>query len=273
MAKTSDALLRIRAKNLATKDIREVSTAIDKLAESQKKNATAAGLAARPLGQLVNEVRDLQTISSELVRRNSLITALQAQKAKLAELKKSLAGARTEVERLNAVKARGGFGADVKKQLDRAVASVRKLETQTNTASNKLNTAAIGAAKLGINFRNTGLQAITINKEIARTDGLINEATHAVERHNGALLQTKNLLAQQARDQKNIAATARTLPAQGAAVAAGRASAIGGNFGAEVAASRAATAEAARASAFRERLIGVLAKQKDGGEKLIATDG
>jgi chromosome segregation ATPase len=134
MAKTTDALLRIRAKNLASKEIREVSAEINKLADTQKQSATANSLAARSIEELQVEYANLRTIAKELERRGGIAGALkkdaaqiEATKARIAELNAALNALATKKASGEKVK---GIGEEIRKTTIKIEAANRVLTKQ-----------------------------------------------------------------------------------------------------------------------------------------------
>jgi tape measure domain-containing protein len=301
-AKTSEASLRVTAKNLASKDLKSVSTDLDNIAESQKKNATASGLASKALRQLTEEQRALATVAGELQRRGGIIGNLAEQKAKLDALKPKIVGARLELERLQNVKARGGFGTEnIDKQIVRTRKGIADMGREIKSTAAKFDRAAEAGAKVGISLKNSDEQLAQINAEAARTEQLMVSAAGAVERYNGALLESKAALNAQEAAQKEITAeAARRNVLEGVAATRRRREAadelaqlreqqrirdeLTRRFNAKPLTPQAAPTVLgpggdlaaqgiAREVAFRERLVNVLRRQKDGGDKLLASDG
>lgn len=300
MGKTTDTTLRIRAKNLAGKELRDVSKDIDALAESQKKNATAADLAARSLSELKDEQRQLAAVAAELNRRGGLVGNLGKQREEITKAAQKVRELQQELAELKNMKASGTALGDVDKAIRNVEKSVKRANAELARQTNNFQKAEASAAKIGVTSQNAATAIAEINAEARRTAELMNEATAAVERHGVAQQQIRGDLEAQQRLQQEITAEAnRRLAAERAAhqqfieqarqrkaelqeqarirehltkvflsrpaePAQGPVLGPGGN---------ASDVEAARSAAFRERLIRVLRRQQDAGEKLIASDG
>lgn len=315
MAKITETTLRIRAQNLASKDLREVSTALDHLTENQKENNTAAGLAARAIKDLKDELAALKVITKNLARRGSIAEGLKKDKIAIGETEKKIRDLKAALGQLNAVKAGGekvkGLGVEIRK-VERQLKSA---EGRLTKQAAKFEKSATAAAGLGISAKKTGESIAKINAEATRTAELVRNSEQAMAGYNAAVRQSRDALKAQKAIHRDIAreiARQVELEKQGSRIAVERARqqaadrvvqrrtneaifaqfsapprlAKGQTFGpggnpAAIAAAAAATQQAsqktsaavARETAFRDRLINVLRRQKDGGEKLLAQSG
>lgn len=310
MAKTNEAELRIRAKNLASKDLREVGSELDKLNKKQLESGSDAALAARKVKELRDEYESLRAIEKELGRRADFAKKLQGDKAAVGRTTAEIRKLQGALAALNNQKSSGvpvkGINQEIKKT-ERAIAAANnKLAEQTK----RFQKSAEAAGALGINSTRTAQSIGQINTEAARTAALIQTADSAMQRYNGAVKAAREeLKAQQAAQRAITEEVQRRAAIESAASAKRRAEAAallaetirverkradsiaaysrpigrqasatplgpGNDTGArEASAAKAAAAEAARSAAFRERLINVMRRQADGGEKLIANDG
>jgi tape measure domain-containing protein len=311
MAKgTEDALLRIRAKNLASQPLREVREELDKLTEKQKQNAEAALLAKRKINDLRTEYENLRTIEKELARRNEFLKKLQADKAAIGDTQKKLRGLTAELNRLQELKASNvpvkGLNAEIKRTENAIKATNTRLSEQTK----RFAESSERAQALGINAKRTA-QAITqINEEAARTAQLVRNAETALHGYSDAVRQSREAIRQEQEAQRAIteeaqrradlerrASEARIMRAREELateerIAKKRADSIaafsrergatasvtpfspGNDAGEKQArAAQLAGVAAQRENDIRERLIRTLAKQKDGGERLLSLDG
>ena len=300
MAKTvNEATLRIRAQNLATKDLREVAKELDNVTESQKQNTTASGLAAREMRELKDELTALKTLSAGIAKRGAIAEGLKKDKTEIGNTQRRIKDLRESLDRLNTTKVSGektkGLGNEIRKVQRQLTAAEKQLEKQVT----KFNEAAKAAATLGISSGRTADSIRKINVEAERTAALIRESERAVEQHNDALKLTRAALREQHQQQREITAEAQKRNAAEAASAKAfrdRARMLSAELD-RIAKKRADSIAAfsdpgfkpfqtpaigptrdvgkealAREAAFRERLVNVLRRQKDGGEKLLSTE-
>lgn len=299
MSRTTDTTLRIRAKNLAGKDLQGVSKDIDALAESQKKNATAAELAARSLRDLKEEQQSLATVARELQRRGGIAGDLIKQRDQVAAAAQKVRELGLELDKLKRDKAQGIVLGDVDKAIKNVQRELGRANRDLAQQTDRFKRVEESAARVGINTHNAAQAIHELNAESARTADLLNEATAAVERHAAAQQEAKAALATQEAIQKEITAEAerrnrveeqaaaqrRAEAAQrraelqeqlrireeltrrflAAPAPAPRAPAFGPAGDAEA-------VELARSAAFRERLIRVINRQGGANEKLAATE-
>lgn len=302
--KTTDTILRVRAQNLSRKDLRDVSTDLNAIADSQKKNATASGLASRALKELTDEQRQLAAIASELNRRGGIAGNLQKQKSTIDDLTRKLTGARAELDRLMNVKATGGFGTqNIDKQIKRVNADIKQTERQIQRTATQFQRTADAGKQVGINLKNSDQVLAQINSEAARTQALMTESAGAVDRYNSALAESKASLKAQETVQQEITAEAQRrneIEARAAAQRRAEAAALSQQLAAQerrradaVAAfsalpaaatsgalhgpagdptAVAAAAGAAREAGIRERLVNVIRRQEAAGKSIIVNN-
>jgi tape measure domain-containing protein len=299
MAKTTESTLRIRAENLAKKDLADVAKSIDQISESQKRNATASGLASRALRDLTDEQAHLAQVAAELQKRGGIAGNLIQAREQVAQAAGKVRELVAELNQLKTTKASGAFMGDIDKAIKNVERSVKRANVDLDRQSTRYQKIAESAGKVGITSENAAQSIEHINQELVRTDGLMKDSVAAVERYNGALAETRGILTAQETAQKEITAEAdrrtkleeqaaaarlagirkenearsqqRRLNEQLAAqftapprLAKGQTFGPGGDAGAIEAAKKAsaqAAAAAAREAAFHERLNAVLARR------------
>jgi chromosome segregation ATPase len=204
MAKTTDALLRIRAKNLATKEIREVGKELDKLADTQKSSASANALAARSIEELQVEYANLRTIAKDLERRGGIANALkkdaaaiESTKARINELSAALNALATKKASGDKVK---GIGEEIRKTTLKIEAANRVLGKQVE----RFEKSAAAAKTLGISADKIDDSINDINAELRRTATLTETAGASMEGYKAAVLQANTELKEQEARQRAI---------------------------------------------------------------------
>jgi tape measure domain-containing protein len=305
--KTSEAILRVRAQNLAKKDLRGVSADLDAITQSQRKNASASGLAARSLRELTEEQRSLATVAAELNRRGGIAGNLIKQREQVVAAAQKVRELRGELQQLQSTKASGTFVGDIDKAIRNVEKSLKRANTDLDKQNGKFQKIEQSAAQVGIASANAAEMLKQINTEAARTEKLMVEAAGAVERYNGALVESKASLAaqeaiqreiteearrrnevearaaaqrrseaaalsaqlaQQAKRRADAAAAFSAMPGIGAAAAAG--AALGPNR--PLSGGDAAAVAAAREAGIRERLINVIRRQEAAGKTLVVNN-
>lgn len=208
MANNTDATLRIRAKNLASKTLKEVGSDLDQLAKSQFKNSKATDLAQRNIADLKEELTSLQAVAKELERRGTIAAALRKDKDEIGKTQQRIRALNAELNRLSEVKASGekvkGLGNQILQVNRKIAAANRELQRQVE----KFTQASTEAGKLGISASRTA-QAITkINQESQRTAALIERAEASMEGYAQAVRNAREAQREQQRLQREINAEA-----------------------------------------------------------------
>lgn len=208
MAKTTDALLRIRAKNLASKPLKDVTSELDNLSKGQERNAKASTLAERSLADLRDEYAALQTIARDLERRGAIASALRKDKDEIGKTQQRIRALNAELQRLTESKASGervkGLGNQIL-QVNRKIAAANKdLDRQVT----KFNEASASASKLGISSNRTATAIKQINDQAARTAALIENADKAMNEYSQAVRLSRAALREQQETQRAINAEA-----------------------------------------------------------------
>jgi chromosome segregation ATPase len=202
--KTTDALLRIRAKNLATKDIREVGQELDKLSENQKRNVSANTLAERSIKELQVEYANLLTVAKDLERRGGIAKALQKDASAIEATKKRIADLSASLTKLTTQKAGGekvkGIGEEIRKTTLKVEAANRTLAKQVE----RFEAASAAAKQLGISAANIDESIAQINAEVVRTAGLTEKADAAMKGYKAAVVQANAELKTQEAYQREI---------------------------------------------------------------------
>jgi tape measure domain-containing protein len=298
--RTSEAILRVRAKDLATKDLRQVASELDTIADNQKKNASSASLATRALRELKDEQQAIAVVARELNRRGGIIGNLQQTRQQVAEAAAGLGRLRSELAELQRIKASGQFVGDIDKAIRNVERSIKRANTELDRQTRNFKKAEAAAAKIDVTYENSADTLREINAQLDRTEKLSIDAAKAAEHYDAALEESKQALAQQEQQQKEITAEAirrneveRQAAAQRRREAAQRAAELREQMRiraeltqrflakpAPVAAAAPvigptrspAMEAAARENAIRERLINVLRRQKDAGARLLEGD-
>lgn len=173
MAKRTDVELRIRSKNLAKKDLRDLNTELETLVETQERQSNAATLASRSLRDLNAEQRQLAKLASELSRRRDMIENLIGRQGELKAAKDRLNAIRVELAELLSTKAKGNFLGDIDK-------AIKTVKTELASAEKVFDRTAKGVDKL-----DDSLKAIGVNTEDAA--GALAEVTASAERAQNAV--------------------------------------------------------------------------------------
>lgn len=185
--RVNETTLRIRAQNLAKKDLREVSKDLDAIADSQKKNADGAGLAARSVRDLTREQRELSKVAGELQRRGGILGKLSEQRQVVADAARKVGDLQRELSELGRIKASGTALGDV----DKAIRNVQKQITQANRdlarQTSQFQTIAGKAQDFGVSLDGAADAAAEITRELTRVERLQQDARESAERHAQAL--------------------------------------------------------------------------------------
>ena len=181
MAKRADVELRIRSRNLASKDLSELNAELDRFIKSQERQADSAALSARSLRDLNAEQRELSKISAELSRRQNLIETLIGRQADMSAAKNRLNQIRAELAQLLSMKSKGTFLGDI----DKAIKSVK---TELAGAEKDFNRASTAVDKL-----DTALRAVGV--DTSDTASALNQVTSSLNRAQAAVIdQTADII-------------------------------------------------------------------------------
>lgn len=189
-SKTVDAELRIRAKNLASKDLKGLSAEIDDISAAQTRQARTADAAATSTATLATQARLLAEVGRQLQNRRTLVERLvggrediAAASARLADLTRqarsfdtSTPGGREKVGNLTPAITKA------QKELDSLVESYRRTAQQ--------------AQQLGISTDDVAASLREIDSIIARNTAAQNESTAAIERRTAAQARANDVTAE-----------------------------------------------------------------------------
>lgn len=298
--KSSDAVLRIRAKNLARKDMQGVVADLDAIEDSQRQTATQAKLAARAFKELTDESRALAAITGELAKRKKIVERIAGTPAEIEAAKRRLVELRRELDDLTKLRA-------LKPDLGGLTQAIKTVERDIGKVTRGIDRQEAGFRKAVDEAKNLGIQTDdieaslkSINSQIDRTAALTREAERAAQGYEGAVREQRAALEAQEQAQRDITEEAqrRNLIETSAArrrreEAAQRAAELreqariredltrrfsGPQYAPAVtprlggATQPLGGSEAERQALFRERLVNVMRRQKDGGDRLLRTE-
>lgn len=211
MAKRADVSLTVTAKNLAKKDLREISTLLDGITKAQNEQASSAGLAARSINQLKTEERELAAAMRELERRNKIVDKFREQQVAVKSLSATLAEMRQKLNDLKSGTA-VGFELGSKKaaaEIRKTTAELGRLEAKTKSAINALTKTGAVLDEMGVDTKQAATSFARLNAESARTRGLIEANASAFQRYDAAIEEVNDANARNIVQQREIAAEAK----------------------------------------------------------------
>lgn len=185
-----DVLLRIRAKNLASKDLAEISKALDQITKAQDRQKTSAGLAATSISELKDEQRQLVEIAKELASQKNLLATFNKQREALSRLSQQAADARAKLKALNDQKATTPAGIDAKKlgaEIKRAETALKGIEAQGKSAVAALEKTDKALFDLGISSKNAAKEEQKLTQAQERTQSLLKGTTAAIDTRAAAV--------------------------------------------------------------------------------------
>lgn len=198
MAKVNETTLRIRAQNLAKKELRGVAKDLDEIAEGQKQNATNAGLAARAVRDLAEEQRFLNKAADELRRRGGVVGAVGPTKQKINEAAEAVRVLKERIDTLTAARGtgRGNAVAHITTAIKEAKGQLAEANREFDRQTSKLTKLGAQAEKFGASLDSAEQDAAEIATQLVRVERLQEQATDAAQRHAEAVKRVHQELRQ-----------------------------------------------------------------------------
>jgi tape measure domain-containing protein len=196
-SRRSDVELRIRAKNLASKDIRDLDDDLNRLVKTQERQGDAAALASRSLKELNAEQKELSKIAAELSRRKNIVEDLIGRQSELNAAKAKLNAIRRELAELLQQKQRGTFLGDIDKAIKNVRGELARATKDFDRTSSAVDKMSGKLREVGINTEDTAAALTSVTSSLNRAQAALIDQTADINRYANA--------------QDNAAASARKL--------------------------------------------------------------
>jgi tape measure domain-containing protein len=232
MTKAVDVDFRIRAKNLSRKELREINSDIERLTENQKKQASAADLAATSARDLAEQHKALSAATREITRRRDLVQQFSDQRDQIGKTAAKLQELTALYREMN----RGSGGSLIgfnEKQLRETGREVINVEKQLRglVAQNKRTGESL--AQAGVNTKDLVGEFVSLSASADRAETALKVSERAINSHTAATAHnaevqreaTRRLAEERNQVEQNIS-SARALAAETDRIAKKRADSI-----------------------------------------------
>lgn len=199
--KAVDVDLRIRARNLAGKTLEELNQTVEAIAENQRKQSSAADLAARSMRSLTAEARALGAMNRELSRREGMVRAFVEQQQ---EIRKASEALREMTQRYREMERGVGTSTSIKE--------LRALGIQIVEANESLNKMVRDNQRTGTSLQRIGVDADKAERELKQLTAAVQRSAQvhtaaeaAVNGHAAAQRVSAEAAAEAARREAEVA--------------------------------------------------------------------
>ena len=186
-SKTVDAELRIRAKNLASKDLKGLSAEIDQISEAQKRQARTADQAATATTTLAAQARLLAEAGRQLQNRRTLVERLVGGREEIAAASARLADLTRQARSFD----QGTFLG--KEKFGNITPAIAKAQKELESLVSSYQSTAQQARAMGLSIDDAAATLREIDAVLARNNAAQDEATAAIERRTAAQLRANRV--------------------------------------------------------------------------------